>query len=37
MACSRLIKKYNQQWLIAKLGYRSPEQARREYFEAIAA
>ena len=36
-AVADFIKKYNQQWLIAKLGYRSPAQARREYFEAIAA
>jgi hypothetical protein len=31
------INKYNQQWLVGKLGYRSPAQARREYFQAIAA
>jgi transposase InsO family protein len=36
-AVADFIKNYNQQWLIAKLGYRSPAQARREYFEAIAA
>jgi transposase InsO family protein len=31
------IKKYNQQWLIGKLRYRSPAQARLEYFQALAA
>ena len=31
------IKKYNEQWLVEKLGYRSPAQARREYFQAVAA
>ena len=36
-AVADFIKKYNQQWLIAKLGYRSPAQARREHFEAVAA
>ena len=36
-AVAGFIKKYNQQWLIAKLGYRSPAQARQEYFQAVAA
>jgi len=36
-AVADFIKKYNQQWLIAKLGYRSPAQARQEYFQAVAA
>ena len=36
-AVADFIKKYNQQWLIGKLGYRSPAQARREYFQAVAA
>lgn len=31
-AVADFIAKYNQQWLIGKLGYRSPAQARREYF-----
>ena len=38
IAVRDFIKKYNEQWLVAKLGYRSPAQARREYFQqAIAA
>ena len=37
LAVAEFIKKYNQQWLIGKLGYRSPAQARREYFQAVAA
>jgi putative transposase len=36
-AVADFINKYNQQWLIGKLGYRSPDQARREYFQAVAA
>jgi transposase InsO family protein len=36
-AVAAFINKYNQQWLVGKLGYRSPAQARREYFQAIAA
>ncbi len=36
-AVADFIKKYNQQWLIGKLGYRSPAQARREYLQAVAA
>jgi putative transposase len=36
-AVADFIEKYNQQWLIAKLGYRSPAQARRDYFQAVAA
>ena len=36
-AVAAVINKYNQQWLVGKLGYRSPAQARREYFQAIAA
>jgi putative transposase len=36
-AVADFIEKYNQQWLIAKLGYRSPTQARRQYFQAVAA
>lgn len=36
-AVADFITKYNQQWLIGKLGYRSPAQARREHFQAIAA
>jgi putative transposase len=36
-AVADFIRKYNQQWLIAKLGYRSPAQARREYSQALAA
>ena len=32
------IEKYNEQWLVQKLGYRSPAQARRDYFQqAVAA
>jgi transposase InsO family protein len=37
LAVADFITKYNQQWLVGKLGYRSPAQARREYFQAIAA
>ena len=38
IAVRDFIRKYNEQWLVAKLGYRSPAQARREYFQqAIAA
>jgi putative transposase len=36
-AVADFIQKYNQQWLIARLDYRSPAQARREYFQAVAA
>ena len=36
-AVAEFIKRYNQQWLIGKLGYRSPAQARREYLQEIAA
>ena len=36
-AVADFIDKYNQQWLIAKLGYRSPAQARREHVLALAA
>ena len=36
-AVADFIRKYNQQWLMAKLGYRSPAQARHEYFQAVAA
>jgi putative transposase len=36
-AVADFINRYNQQWLIAKLGYRSPAQARRTYFQAVAA
>jgi len=36
-AVADFIKKYNQQWLIEKLGHRSPAQARQEYFQAVAA
>lgn len=36
-AVADFIGKYNQHWLIGKLGYRSPAQARREYFLAVAA
>jgi len=36
-AVADFIQTYNQQWLIGKLGYRSPAQARREYFQAVAA
>lgn len=36
-AVADFIKNYNQQWLIAKLGYRSPAQTRQEYFRAVAA
>jgi hypothetical protein len=36
-AVADFIKKYNQQWLIGKLRYRSPAQALREYFQAVAA
>ena len=36
-AVADFIEKYNQQWLIGKLGYRSPAQARRHYFLAEAA
>jgi putative transposase len=35
-AVAEFIEKYNEQWLIAKLGYRSPTQARREYLLAAA-
>jgi transposase InsO family protein len=36
-AVADFIEQYNQHWLIAKLGYRSPAQARRDYFQAVAA
>ena len=37
-AVREFIEKYNEQWLVEKLGYRSPAQARREYFQqAVAA
>ncbi len=36
-AVGDLIEKYNQQWLIGKLAYRSPAQTRREYLLAKAA
>jgi len=36
-AVAAFTNKYNQQWLVGKLGYRSPAQARREHFQAIAA
>ena len=36
-AVADFIQQYNQHWLIAKLGYRSPAQARRDYFQAVAA
>ena len=32
LAVAEFITKYNQQWLIGKLGYRSPAQTRRECF-----
>ena len=35
-AVAEFIKRYNQQWLIGKLGYRSPAQARQEYLQAKA-
>ena len=37
LAVAAFIANYNQQWLVGKLGFRSPAQARREYFQAIAA
>jgi putative transposase len=37
LAVAALITRYNQQWLVVTMGYRSPAQARREYFQAIAA
>ena len=37
LAVAAFIANSNQQWLVGKLGYRSPAQARREYFQAIAA
>ncbi len=37
LAVAAFIANYNQHWLVGKLGYRSPAQARREYFQAIAA
>ena len=38
VAVRDIVTKYNEQWLVAKLGYRSPDQARREYFkQAVAA
>ena len=37
VAVRDFIKKYNEQWLVAKLEYRSPAQARREYFQTVAA
>lgn len=37
-AVREFIEKYNEQWLVEKLGYRSPAQARRDYFQqAVAA
>ena len=36
-AVAAFLTKYNQQWLVGKLGYRSPAQARRDYFQKIAA
>ena len=36
-AVADFIVKYNQQWLIEKRGFRSPAQARSEYFLAVAA
>lgn len=36
-AVADFIEQYNQHWLIAKRGYRSPAQARRDYFQAVAA
>jgi putative transposase len=36
-AVADFIQKYNQQWLMGKLQYRSPAQARREYSQAVAA
>jgi transposase InsO family protein len=36
-AVADFIQQYNQHWLIAKRGYRSPAQARRDYFQAVAA
>ena len=36
-AVANFIQQYNQHWLIAKRGYRSPVQARRNYFQAVAA
>ncbi len=37
-AVREFIEQYNEQWLVEKLGYRSPAQARREYFQhAVAA
>ena len=38
VAVRDIVTKYNEQWLVAKLGYRSPDQARRELFQqAVAA
>ncbi|MFH1924848.1 MAG: IS3 family transposase, partial [Planctomycetota bacterium] len=31
------VKRYNEEWLIEKMGFRSPTQARREYALAEAA
>ena len=38
VAVRDIVTKYNEQWLVAKLEYRSPDQARRELFQqAVAA
>lgn len=37
MAVSKFVESYNQDWLVAKLGYRSPAQARREHAFPLAA
>lgn len=36
-AVDTFIRKYNQQWLIEKMGYQTPTQARQTYFQAVAA
>jgi transposase InsO family protein len=36
-AVAPFIQNYNERWLVAKLGHRSPAQARREYCLALAA
>ncbi len=36
-AVGDFIEKYNEQWLVAKLGYRSLAQARQQHCQAVAA
>lgn len=36
-AVDRFIKIYNDQWLLGKLGYKSPTEVRQEYIKAMRA